>query len=51
MMMSEGIVLGNFISAAAIQVDPAKIMVIANIPTLGMQKEVHCFLGHVGHYR
>ena len=32
-MMSEGIVPGNFISPAGIQVDPAKIKVIANIPT------------------
>ena len=36
MMMSEGVVLGHFISAAGIQVDPAKINVISNIPILGL---------------
>ena len=51
MMMSEGIVLRNFISVAGIQVDLAKIKVIANIPTPGSQKEVHGFLVHVGYYR
>ena len=33
MMMSEGVVLGHFISANGIQVDPSKIKVIKNIPT------------------
>ena len=33
MMMSEGVVLGHFISASGIQVDPSKIKVIKNIPT------------------
>ena len=51
MMVSEGIVLGNFISASGIHVDPTKIKVIANIPTPGLQKEVQSFLGHVGYYR
>ena len=32
MMMSEGIVIGNFVSASGIQVDPAKVKVILNIP-------------------
>ena len=45
MMMSEGVVLGNFISADGIQVDPSKIRVIENIPTPGTQKEVRSFLG------
>ena len=36
MMMSEGIVLGNFISVAGIQVDPTEIKVIANISTSRM---------------
>ena len=40
MMMSEGIVLGHFISADGIQVDPYIIRVIKNIPTPGTQKEV-----------
>ena len=34
-MMRKGIVIGNFISAAGIQVDPTKIKVIVNIPTPG----------------
>ena len=51
MMMSEGIVLGNFISIVGIQVDPAKIKVILNILIPPTQKEVHHFLGHVGYYR
>lgn len=33
MMMQEGIVLGHYIFAAGIQVDPAKIEVIQNLPT------------------
>ena len=40
MMMSEGVVLGHFISANGIQVDPSKIRVIKNIPTPATQKEV-----------
>jgi hypothetical protein len=51
MMMSEGVVLGHFISYAGIQVDPAKIQVILDIPTPSTQKEVRIFLGHVGYYR
>ena len=51
MMMSEGVVLGHFISDDGIQVDPSKIRVIENIPTPRTQKEVHSFLGHVGYYR
>ena len=38
MMMSEGVVLGHFISVDGIQVDPSKIRVIENIPTLGTHK-------------
>ena len=51
MMMSEGVVLGHFISANGIQVDPSKIRVIKNIPTPATQKEVRSFLGHAGYYR
>jgi hypothetical protein len=51
MMMSEGVVLGHFISYAGIQVDPAKIQVILDIPTLSTQKEVRSFLGHASYYR
>ena len=51
MMMSEGVVLGHFIFANGIQVNPFKIRVIENTPTPGTQKEVHSFLGHAGYYR
>ena len=51
MMMSEVVVLGNFISAHGIQVDPSKIKVIKNIPTPVTQKEVQSFLGHAGYYQ
>jgi hypothetical protein len=50
-MMNEGVVLGHFISYAGIQVDPAKIQVILDIPTPSTQKEVRRLLGHVGYYR
>ena len=51
MMMSEGVVLGHFISINGVQVDPSKIKVIKNIPTPVTQKEVQNFLGHAGYYR
>ena len=51
MMMSEEVVLGHFISANGIQVDPSKIKVIKDIPTPSNQKEVRSFLGHAGYYR
>ena len=51
MMMSEGVVLGHFISVNGIQVDPSKIKVIKNIPTPPTQKEVRSFLVHAGYYR
>src|ERR1700722_14215075 len=51
MMMSEGIVLGYFISSQGIQVDPYKIQVIKNIPTPKTQTKVRSFLGHAGYYK
>jgi hypothetical protein len=51
MMMSEGIVLGHFISSQGIQVDPSKIKVIKDLPTPKTQAEVRNFLGHAGYYR
>jgi hypothetical protein len=51
MMMSEGIVLGHFISSQGIQVDPSKIEVIKNLPTPKTQTDVRSFLGHAGYYR
>ena len=51
MMMTEGIVLGHFILADRIKVDPAKIEVISKITTHMTLKEVRSFLGHTGYYR
>jgi hypothetical protein len=51
MMMSEGIVIGHFISSQGIQVDPSKIQVIKDLPTPKTQTEVRSFLGHAGYYR
>eukprot|EP00253_Pinus_taeda_P033154 PITA_33154 len=39
MMMTEGLILGHYISAAGIQVDPAKIQIILLIPTPTTQME------------
>ena len=44
MMMTEGVVLGHYISSIGIRVDPAKIEVILQIPVPKMQKELRSFL-------
>jgi hypothetical protein len=51
MMMSEGVVLGHFISSQGIQVDPSKIQVIKDLHIRKTQKKVRSFLGHAGYYR
>lgn len=51
MMMIEGLIMGHYILAAGIQVDPAKILVILLLATPCTQIEVHSFLGFVGYYR
>jgi len=51
MMMTEGLILGQYISAAGIQVDPAKIQIILLIPTPTTQTGLHSFLGFSGYYR
>lgn len=51
MMMTEGMILGHYISTAGIQVDPTKIHVIVLLPTPFTQTEVHSFQGYAGHYR
>ena len=51
MMMTEGVVLGNYIFAYGIRVDPTKIEVILNLPTTHTQIEVRSFLGASGYYR
>ena len=50
-LMQEGVVLGHFISAARIQVDPTKIEVIITFPIPTKPKDVRSFLRHVGYYR
>ena len=50
-MVQEGIVLGHRISAKGIEVDRAKIEVIANLPPPTNIKGVRSFLGHAGFYR
>eukprot|EP00253_Pinus_taeda_P031645 PITA_31645 len=51
MMMTEGLILGHYISAARIQVDPAKIQILLLIPTPTTQTEVRSVLGVSGYYR
>ncbi|GJZ58665.1 reverse transcriptase domain-containing protein [Tanacetum coccineum] len=50
-MVKEGIVLGHKISKSRIEVDKAKVDVIAKLPHLTSVKGVRSFLGHVGFYR
>lgn len=50
MMMTEGVILGHYISVAWIQVDPAKIQVILLIPTPCTHTEVCSSLGYAGYY-
>jgi len=51
MMMREGVILGHYISAARIQVDPAKIQVIILLPTPCTQTKVCSFLEYESYYR
>ncbi|GKD20631.1 reverse transcriptase domain-containing protein [Tanacetum coccineum] len=50
-MVKEGIVLGHKISKNGIEVDKAKVDVIAKLPHPTTVKGVRSFLGHVGFYR
>ena len=50
-MVNDGIVLGHKVSAAGIEVDPAKIEVKTGLPAPTDVKDVRSFLGHVGFYR
>ncbi|GJU92216.1 putative nucleotidyltransferase, ribonuclease H [Tanacetum coccineum] len=50
-MVNEGIVLGHKISGKGIEVDRAKIDVIAKLPYPTNVKGVRSFLGHAGFYR
>nr|GEY60673.1 reverse transcriptase domain-containing protein [Tanacetum cinerariifolium] len=50
-MCREGIVLGDKISKSGIEVDRAKVDVIAKLPHQTTVKGVRSFLGHAGFYR
>ncbi|GJW33718.1 reverse transcriptase domain-containing protein [Tanacetum coccineum] len=50
-MVKEGIVLGHKISKSGIEVDRAKVDVIAKLPHPTTVKGIRSFLGHVGFYR
>ncbi|GJZ96882.1 reverse transcriptase domain-containing protein [Tanacetum coccineum] len=50
-MVKEGIVLGHKISKSGIEVDHAKVEVIAKLPHPTTVKGVRSFLGHAGFYR
>ena len=50
-MVQECIVLGHKISHKGIEVDPAKVEVIAKLPPPNSVKAVRSFLGHAGFYR
>nr|GEY06866.1 reverse transcriptase domain-containing protein [Tanacetum cinerariifolium] len=50
-MLQEGIVLGHKISKSGIEVDRAKVDVIAKLPHPTTVKGVRSFLGHPGFYR
>ena len=50
-MAQEGIVLGHSVSKRDIEVDRAKIEVIANLPPPKCVKDIRSFLGHAGFYR
>ncbi|GKF44795.1 hypothetical protein Tco_0131347 [Tanacetum coccineum] len=51
LMVKEGIVLGHKISKNGIEVDKAKVDVIAKLPHPTTVKGVRHFLGHAGFYR
>ncbi|XP_058216887.1 uncharacterized protein LOC131327771 [Rhododendron vialii] len=50
-MVTQGIVLGHIVSSKGIEVDKAKIDLIANLPTPKSVKDIRSFLGHAGFYR
>nr|GEW48316.1 reverse transcriptase domain-containing protein [Tanacetum cinerariifolium] len=50
-MVKEGIVLGHKSSKNRIEVDKAKVEIIAKLPHPTTVKGIHSFLGHVGFYR
>ena len=49
-MVKRGIVLGHEISRTGIEVDKAKVEVIAKLSKLKCIKDIKSFLGHDGYY-
>jgi len=47
-IVEQGIVLGHIISSKGIEVDPAKISVVSQLPYPSSVREVRYFLCHVG---
>jgi len=47
----KGIVLGHEVSSQGIEVDKAKVEVIAKLPEPKYIKDIRSFLGHAGFYR
>ena len=50
-MVTSGIVLGHVVSSKGIEVDKAKVELIAHLPPPKIVREIRSFLGHVGFYR
>ena len=50
-MVTEGIVLGHTISAAELEVEQEKVLIIRNLMPPTTVKGIRSFLGHVGFYR
>lgn len=50
-MVTDGIVLGHKVSKEGIEVDKAKIYLVANLPPPKSVKQIRSFLGHAGFYR
>ena len=50
-MVTEGIVFGHRISAAGLEVDPAKVSIIKTLLPPTPVKGIRSFLGHAGFYR
>lgn len=50
-MVEQGIVLGHVISQKGMEVDPAKLDVISNLPYPSCIREIRSFLGHAGFYK
>ena len=50
-MVKSGIVLGHIVSKKGIEVDKAKVDLIATLPPPKTVREVRSFLGHAGFYR